>query len=93
MTTTQLALSIIAAVLVFALLYVIIKELIKVVAVFAVLAFIYVGYLSYSGQKIPSSRDELIQQGVHVVQSIKENGSRILESTVTDKPQVENQKE
>ncbi len=93
MTTTQLVLSIIAAVLLFALLYVIIKELIKVVAVFAVLAIIYTGYLSLSGQKIPSSREELIQQGVHVVQSIKENGSKMLESTVNERALMENKKE
>ena len=84
MTTTHLILSVIAAVLVFALLYFIIKELIKVVAVFTVLMVIYVGYLTYTGQRIPSSRDELVQQGVSAVQTIKEGGGKLFDSVAKD---------
>ncbi len=84
MTTTHLILSVIAAVLVFALLYFIIKELIKVVAVFAVCMVIYVGYLTYTGQDIPASKDEFIQQGVSAVHTIKEGGGKLFESVAKD---------
>ena len=65
---------IIAAVLGIALIYTAIKKFIKVALLIALAIVIYFGYLAFTGQKIPTSKRELIEHGNEKLEKIRERG-------------------
>lgn len=56
----------------------IIKELFKIALFILLAAFIYAGFLAYSGQKIPSSKDEAIRHGNAQADWIKKEAGKMI---------------
>ena len=56
----------------------IIKRFLWLFVAAALIVGIYMGYLAYSGQKIPSTKDEVIEHGRQKIEELKEKASQEL---------------
>lgn len=60
----------------------IVKRLIKLLIVSIIILIIYIGYLSYTGQKIPQTREEIIDHGSEQFEKIKKTGQDTLKKVM-----------
>jgi hypothetical protein len=76
----------IAAVLVTALLlFAFIKRLISLIAISVCLLFLYAGYLYFSGQRIPTTKSEMINHGIQQIHKLKEQSGVDLDTILDGK--------
>jgi ABC-type bacteriocin/lantibiotic exporter with double-glycine peptidase domain len=57
-------------------------KLVKVAVVLLAILILYVGYLVYTGQKVPETRREVIEYSERKFDSLKKNGIRTLKRNV-----------
>ncbi|MBC8358623.1 MAG: hypothetical protein ISS41_11535 [Candidatus Aminicenantes bacterium] len=69
---------IILAILVIIIVIAIIKRLLKLLIPVFILVVLYVGYLYFTGQKIPTTKEEILQHGKETIEKIKDKGEEIL---------------
>ncbi len=77
--TSNNILMILGLFLVAILIFSVIKQLLKLVYLAAILLVIYVGYLYYTGQKIPTTKDEVIKHSYEQFNKIEKSRKEIME--------------
>ena len=53
-------------------------KLIKVAVVFLAILILYIGYLVYTGQRVPKTKQEVIEYGAKKIDTLKKDGVRTL---------------
>jgi Ca2+/Na+ antiporter len=52
------------------------KKLVKIAVVLFAMLILYIGYLVYTGQNVPKTKDEIIEYGEKKIDTIKKDGFR-----------------
>ncbi len=83
--TSENALLILGLFLVAILLFAIMKQVLKLIYLVVILVMIYGGYLFYSGQKIPQTKDELLKHGFEQFDKIQESRKKFQKDIIKHK--------
>jgi hypothetical protein len=73
---------IIFVVLVIVIIFALIKRLFKLLIPLLILIGLYAGYLYITGQKIPTTKEDIIKYGKEKIEVIKDKGEKILKDNV-----------
>ncbi len=73
---------IILVILVIVIIFSIVKRLFKLLIPLIILIGVYAGYLYVTGQKIPTTKEDIIKHGKEKIKVIKDEGEKILKDKV-----------
>ncbi len=62
------------------LVYSLLKRLLKLIIFLLIALFIYVGYMSYTGQKLPKSSEEIMEQVIKTKDSLQKKSTVVIDS-------------
>jgi len=78
---------VIAVIIVVAVAISIVKKLFKALILAIAVLIIYLGYMSYTGQKIPTSTDDIIKHGTKQIEKMKKAGEKKMGDVINKKIQ------
>jgi len=60
--------------------YSLLKRLLKLIIFILIALILYVGYMTYTGQKLPGTSEELIKEGSEKIEELQKGGKVIIDS-------------